>query len=315
MFKLFNHPRSTLPQVQKNDLITINLLGKGRFGEVHFGCFKGEPVAIKKLLNNSPAENEAEIKLHASLSHPNIVSAFARYDSPENDVYLILEFMNGKDLFDCLVHDEQKTMLSLRMRVSIAKNIIDALTYLHETVHILHRDIKPENILLNQHMQAKLCDFGLALSIDDSNQTRSSGTPDYAAPELFITGARNTTTTDNYALGVTIFVLMTITPPSELHTIDIDKRMMLHVNAVPLDIAKAFKNLVLNSTAHNPRDRMSLSDMSKLTDAIESLLNTIQPLSHIAPDETSVPTEHISDAVDEVSDQLDETSDYSCGMS
>ncbi|MDF1683123.1 MAG: serine/threonine-protein kinase [Legionellaceae bacterium] len=332
MFPLFHTPKKNLPQVHKDDLMTVSFLDKGTFGEVHFGCLKGEPVAIKKLINKSHAEKEAEINLHASLSHPNIISALARYDSPDKDVYLVLEFMNSKDLLYSLSHSEQKTMLSLRMRLSIIRSMIDALTYLHETMHILHRDIKPENILLNHHMEAKLCDFGLSSTIENSKYLPSSGTTYYIAPELLESRRfHNTQTTDNYALGVTIFVLMTICSPKGIHKIDIIKEIMLQVNAVPQDIAKALKNLILNSTATNPSHRMSLSDMSKLTDAITRLLNTTQPLvlasdtnpltSILIPDDIRFSTELNSEVISEVveareqPEEKEEKNDCICVMS
>ena len=327
MFTFFNKPNAILPQVNEGDLVSIHFLEKGKFGEVSFGCLKGEPVAIKKLINKSPAEKEAEISLHAPLSHPNIVSALARYDSPDNHVYIVLEFMNGKDLFDCLSHIEQKNMLSLRMRLAIIKNMIDALSYLHETMLILHCDIKPENILLNHLMEAKLCDFGLSSTIENAKHLPASGTPGYHSPELSVKRSFNTKASDNYALAVTVFVIMTISPPSTIHSINLVDEMMLQVNSVPLDVAKAVNNLVLNSTAAEPYDRMSLSDMSKLMDAIIRLLNTTQPLvvtsatnplvSEPISDDIRLSTKLDSepDIVVEAREQPEEKSNCTCVMS
>jgi len=207
-----------LPRVREDEVIFAHVLGCGGFGRVYFGRMNGEPVAIKKIVNkpHEEIEFEAEITLHLSLSHPNIVRALARYHSPQpnNDVYLILEHINGKDLFHSLMDPDQKTILSLNIRISITQNIIDALTYLHQTMHILHRDIKPENILLDHHMRAKLCDFGLSTTIKQSKILPPCGTQDYAAPELLEgINRHHTEKTDIYAMGATVFAIITVTQP------------------------------------------------------------------------------------------------------
>lgn len=289
-----------LPRVNESDLIIAHMLDKGSFGQVYFGSMKGEPVAIKKILNKPHDEKEAEINLHGTLYHPNIVRALARYNNPMNhDVCLILEYMDGKDLLHYLIDPEQKKILSLQMRIGIMQNIIDALTYLHQTMHILHRDIKPENILLNHHMQAKLCDFGLSTTIEKAKNLRPCGSLDYSAPELLKGKNRyHTEKTDVYAMGATVFAIITITNPLEKHKTDIVKAMMANVDSVPLKTANVFKRMVDNSMVSNPHHRMSLADMSKLTQAIGRLSehpieiqNKTTQFIPLPPEETEVPNQ------------------------
>ncbi|MDF1828133.1 MAG: serine/threonine-protein kinase [Legionellaceae bacterium] len=308
-FKIFDESKAkpdVLPRVSEDEVIFSHILDRGSFGEVYFGSWNGEPVAIKKIKNKARIEKEAEITLHGSLSHPHIVRALARYNSPhpDNDVCLILEYMNGKDLLYYLVAPEQKTMLSLNMRITITQNIIDALIYLHQTMQILHRDIKPDNILLDHHMRAKLCDFGLSTTIEKAKNLPPCGTQEYSAPELLkSTNPHHTEQTDIYAMGATVFAMITLTQPNKRHTIDLVETMMATVEAVPFKTAKAFKNMVDNSMACKPEHRMSLADMSKLIRAIAQLSER-----HGVPDESKT-------EVVEISEEREIEASYGCTVS
>ena len=85
-----------------------------------------------------------EGRIHSSLDHPNLVKFYGCFED-NNDLYLVIEYMNGGTLFDYFA-DRDK--LTLKETVDFLRSIISALEYLHDK-SIAHRDIKPENIVLS----------------------------------------------------------------------------------------------------------------------------------------------------------------------
>jgi Tol biopolymer transport system component len=156
----------------------------------------------------------AEIKTTANLQHPHILSLF---DSGEAGglVYYVMPFVDGESLRDRLERDRQ---LPVDEAVRIAREVADALEYAHQH-RIVHRDIKPENILLHGG-HALVADFGIALAASRSEgSTRmtetgmSLGTPNYMAPEQAMGDREITPRADVYALGVTLYEMLTGEPP------------------------------------------------------------------------------------------------------
>jgi aurora kinase len=88
--------------------------------------------------------------------------------------------MNGGTLFDIL---NEVNHMQVKEAVEYLRNVIDAVTYLHEQESIVHRDIKPENIVVSSEGVAKLCDFGWAAKTLTSRNTYC-GTIEYVSPEI-----------------------------------------------------------------------------------------------------------------------------------
>jgi eukaryotic-like serine/threonine-protein kinase len=153
----------------------------------------------------------------ARLDHPNIARL---YDAgvAQSQPYLALELVEGVPIQDyCATH-----ALSLRERVALFAQVIDAVQYAHVKL-LVHRDIKPSNILVTGDGVVKLLDFGIAKpterdgqeTFDILNHTRLAGralTPNYASPEQ-IRGELVSTASDIYSLGVVLYELLTgLTP-------------------------------------------------------------------------------------------------------
>lgn len=149
-----------------------------------------------------------EIRLHSCLDHPNIVKFFGVFDEG-NNIYLVMEYLNGGTLFDCL---NEVSCLGVKETVEYVKDIIEALTYMHEK-SIAHRDIKPENIVISSEGVAKLCDFGWSAVVETSRKTYC-GTFDYAPPEI-LERKNYDTSVDIWCIGVLTYELLTGRVPFE----------------------------------------------------------------------------------------------------
>lgn len=199
-----------------------NVLGQGTTGAV----FKGKDIVTDQIIAikvlNLSSELEAnqleeykfrfhrEIETAGNLNHPNIVKIL---DSGETDgfAYIAMEYVDGTNLRNYARADR---LLHPKTVLKIIAQCADALAYSHKQ-DLIHRDIKPANIIYNQTDDyVKLTDFGIA-RIPDSTRTRAGsilGTPLYMSPEQ-LAGERLDARSDLYSLGVTLYHLLTGSPP------------------------------------------------------------------------------------------------------
>ena len=139
-----------------------------------------------------------EIRLHLSLDHPNIVLL---HDSIiDNDkAYIFMEYAEKGDLFHLVT---RSLSTDNKMMLRIFCQCVRAVRYIHRK-NIMHRDLKPENILLDEHYNAKLCDFGWSAEFSEFVDRESiCGTAEYMAPEIFYK-KKQTKKTDVWSLGKT----------------------------------------------------------------------------------------------------------------
>ncbi|KAJ0764162.1 putative protein kinase RLK-Pelle-LysM family [Helianthus annuus] len=114
-----------------------------------------------------------EINILQQINHSNIIS-LSRFCLHQGNPYLVYEFSDNRSLSDWL-HSTTKNMkydsvLELKQRVQIAHDIADSLNYLHNfiTPPYIHKNLKSSNVLLNVHMRAKITNFGLARSMEET---------------------------------------------------------------------------------------------------------------------------------------------------
>jgi len=193
-----------------------NLLGIGGFGRVYRGLLSASKleIAVKRISHDSKQgmrEFVAEVVSIGRLQHRNLVQLHG-YCRRKGELLLVYEYMSKGSLDKCLYDLMDKPTLSWAQRFRIIKGIASALLYLHEEWErvVLHRDIKPSNVLLDDEMNGRLGDFGLARLYDhgtDPQTTHVVGTIGYLAPELART-SKATPLTDVFSFG--IFVLEVI---------------------------------------------------------------------------------------------------------
>jgi serine/threonine-protein kinase len=194
------------------------LLGKGGMGEVSeaWDVVLCRTVALKILHNVDPTgmiRFMHEAQLQARLVHPNICRIYD-VDASEGSVKIAMQLVGGPNL------EQARSDLSLPVVVTLIAQVAEAVHAAHR-LHLIHRDLKPSNILLERTEEGRwfpyICDFGLAMAMDEPALTYSRGvmgTPAYMAPEQF-QGDRGQVgpATDVYGLGGALHFALLGKPP------------------------------------------------------------------------------------------------------
>ncbi|RDX66711.1 G-type lectin S-receptor-like serine/threonine-protein kinase, partial [Mucuna pruriens] len=191
-------------------------LGEGGFGPVYKGTMlDGREIAVKRLSRSSGQglkEFKNEVILCAKLQHRNLVKVLGCCVEEEEKM-LVYEYMPNKSLDSFLFDSIQSKLLDWPMRFNILCAIARGLLYLHQDsrLRIIHRDLKASNILLDNNMNPKISDFGLAKMCGgdqvEGNTTRIVGTYGYMAPEYAIDGLFSTKS-DVFSFGVLLLEIV-----------------------------------------------------------------------------------------------------------
>ncbi|KAK4361013.1 hypothetical protein RND71_019965 [Anisodus tanguticus] len=158
-----------------NNFKVDNKLGEGGFGPVFKGKLKGGPeIAVKRLSNRTGQgieEFKNEIVLISKLQHRNLVRLLGCCIEGE-ELLIIYEYMPNRSLDKFLFDASQKELLDWPKRFNIIQGVARGLLYLHRDscLNIIHRDLKVSNILLDEEMNPKISDFGLARTFQKQQQ-------------------------------------------------------------------------------------------------------------------------------------------------
>ena len=193
-----------------------NQIGKGTFGEVLRGQWRGEEVAVK-FLKNSMLDSEESIRqfidecnILKNLHHPNILLYMGACTTGPQ-FFVVTEFCENGNLFEFL-HINNNQKLTFEDARRIALEIAYGVNYLHGfRPPILHRDLKSMNVLLDRNLTVKLADFGNTKSLD-VQMTKQKGTFQWMAPEV-IRGNKYTEKSDVFSFGIIMNELVTRVPP------------------------------------------------------------------------------------------------------
>ncbi|XP_020870264.1 probable LRR receptor-like serine/threonine-protein kinase At1g51820 [Arabidopsis lyrata subsp. lyrata] len=196
------------------------ILGKGGFGIVYHGFVNGTEQVAVKILSHSSSQGykqfKAEVELLLRVHHKNLVGLVGYCDEGEH-LALIYEFMANGDLKEHMSGTPNRFILNWGTRLKIVVESAQGLEYLHNGCKppMVHRDVKTTNILLNEHFQAKLADFGLSRSFPIEGETHVStvvaGTPGYLDPEYYRTNWL-TEKSDVYSFGIVLLEIITNRP-------------------------------------------------------------------------------------------------------
>jgi serine/threonine-protein kinase len=250
-------------------------LGQGGMGSVFLAeqLDMGRKVVVKVLNPELTVGNQVaverfrrEAQAVARLNHPNIVQIYVFGHTDDGQLYIAMEFVDGRDLGHFIEQGPMAQPRALRIMDQVCAALIEA----HST-GIVHRDLKPENIMLtNRHGNAdyvKVLDFGIAKLHDSGNQPSLTqagtvfGTPRYMAPEQ-ARGQNVDARTDIYALGLILHEMLVGHHPFKANTA-LDY-LLQHVNEPvsklveihpELQIAPRIDTIVMRCLEKDPEDR------------------------------------------------------------
>ncbi|KAL9668183.1 hypothetical protein QQ045_002558 [Rhodiola kirilowii] len=193
-----------------------NKLGEGGYGPVYKGVLEGgREVAVKRLSLDSKQgydEFKNEVKCIAKLQHRNLLRLLGC--CVQNEKILIYEYLSNKSLDSILFDPERNDMLDWPKRFNIITGIARGFLYLHQDsrLRVIHRDLKASNILLDDEMNPKVSDFGMARCFGGNetalNTTRVVGTYGYMPPEYAIDGIFSVKS-DVFSFGVLLLEIVT----------------------------------------------------------------------------------------------------------
>lgn len=287
-------------------------IGRGGMGCVYRARGpEGQIVALKVLnasLHNNPVERnrfQREADLAKRLDHPNLIKALD-FGEADGQHYFAMEYVDGESLGK---HVGRVGKLREEDAIRIIVAVSQGLAVAHGK-GLIHRDIKPENILLTLDGQVKLVDLGLAKELDGdltlTQPDRGLGTPIFMAPEQFRNASQSDTRCDIYALGQTLYVMVTgkLPFPSGSSMVDTFLKKSKSDFVSPdricpnlrLSTLRTIRQSMLPDPEHRPRDVQAFVNMLLGRSIASGLSNT----SSSEIDAPEPPTRHLSDEIQKI---------------
>ncbi|KAI9094172.1 hypothetical protein K1719_026754 [Acacia pycnantha] len=199
-----------------DDFSDANKLGRGGYGPVYKGILPGgQYIAVKRLSNVSSQglrEFKNEVVLISKLQHRNLVKLRGYCITGEEKI-LLYEYLPNKSLDTFLFDPTRSLILDWQMRFDIILGVVRGMLYLHQDsrLRVIHRDLKTSNILLDEEMNPKISDFGLAKIFGNkeimANTERIVGTYGYMAPEYALDGLLSIKS-DVFSFGVVVLEII-----------------------------------------------------------------------------------------------------------
>ena len=203
----------------------------------------------------------SEIKIHRSIKN-QYVCQFQHFFEDSENVYILLELCSNQSMNELL--KRRKRLHELEVQCYTVQ-IVQSLKYLHSH-RIIHRDLKLGNLFLNDKMEIKLGDFGLATKLDFDGEKKRTicGTPNYIAPEVLEGKAGHSYEVDIWSLGVIIYTLIIGKPPFETTDVKATYRRIRQNNySFPdhISISNAAKDLIKAILNGDPKKRPNLEEI------------------------------------------------------
>ncbi|MBN1563195.1 MAG: serine/threonine-protein kinase [Anaerolineae bacterium] len=263
--------------LQKRYRIT-GVIGVGGMGSVYQARDLRFPnvtryVAVKEMLNLSTDQSMREMTLKnferesdmlASLSHPSVPEIYDYFPS-KTRAYLVMEYINGRDLEAIL--NASGDALTVETIVQWAIDLCDVLGYLHRhEPEIIFRDVKPSNIMIDQHEQIRLVDFGIAKVFQEGQKGTMIGTEGYSAPEQYRGEA--TPASDVYGVGATLHHILTQRDPRLEPPFTFADRPIREANP---NVSPELEAIIMKALEFNPADRYA--NAAEMKEALQSLMS------------------------------------------
>ncbi|XP_048552475.1 serine/threonine-protein kinase GRIK1-like [Triticum urartu] len=267
--KLFRSEDETTGCKMINQYVHLGKIGAGSYGKVvkYRNIKDGRLYAIKvlskpymlkvRVVRSETAMTDVlrEVSLMKMLDHPNIVNLIEVIDDPNTDkFYMVLEYVEGKMVCNNGIGLGEATSRKY------LRDIVSGVMYLHSH-NIIHGDIKPDNLLVTSTGNVKIGDFSVSQIFEDDDDMlwRSPGTPVFTAPECCQGSAYHGRTADTWAVGVTLYCMITGKYPFLGETLQetYDKIANDPVE-IPGDTSPQLADLMQRLLYKDPGDRMTL---------------------------------------------------------
>ncbi|EPQ26898.1 uncharacterized protein PFL1_05533 [Pseudozyma flocculosa PF-1] len=249
---------------------TGHLLGQGGFARVYEavdpeGRSKAFKVIAKSAIMKSKKNRQkilAEIMIHKSLDHIHVIKFEDTFEDDEN-VYFRLELCSNGSLNDIVKRRGAFTEPEARYLMT---QILCGCQNMHQN-SIIHRDLKLGNIMLDEKMNVKIGDFGLAalLKYPEERKKTVCGTPNYIAPEvLYDQGEGHSFEVDVWSVGVILYTLLVGKPPFQTNNVtEIYERIKKNDYEIPDEarVSLEAQELITNILTHNPAERPTLVEI------------------------------------------------------
>jgi len=291
------------------------LIGDGGMANVYLAYDRilRKNVAIK-MLRYELSKDDSFIKRFnreaaqvTKLEHPNIVASYAVGDY-KGQPFIVMEYIRGKTLKDYL---REIGPLTEEEAVYVMIQICQGVYQAHDQ-GIIHRDLKSQNVMIDDELNVKITDFGIALSSNEADMTQTNtimGSVHYLAPEL-ARGSLATPASDIYSLGILLYEFLTGTVPFKGEGA-VNVALQHMENEVPsvrqifADLSENYDHIIKKSTAKKPIERYesvldliedlrvahiegSLSDRSVIDEGMEETM-IIQPIKSRREKEVPIP--------------------------
>jgi len=210
-------------KVGNDRFLLVQQLGRGGMGEVWLArdVRLNEPVALKFLpaeIRSNPVALDylrTETARSHKLTHPHIVRIHDLHEEESGMAFVAMEYVDGPTL-EAMRLQQPNRVVGWEQLQPLVQQLCTALGYAHEE-KVVHRDLKPANLMVDARGRLKLADFGVAAVVSDSMSRASqghstSGTLVYMSPQQ-LAGKRPQVGDDIYALGATLYELLTSQPP------------------------------------------------------------------------------------------------------
>jgi serine/threonine-protein kinase len=279
-----------VPGQRIGDYEVLGVLGAGGMGKVYKvrNVISDRVEAMKVLLANLAVQKDLadrflrEIKLLASLNHPNI-AALNTALTLDNQLVMMMEYVDGVTLASRL----QQGAIPPADAVNYSEQLLGALGYAHK-LNVIHRDVKPANMMLTPKGVVKLMDFGIARPNNEAGMTVTGttlGSLNYMSPEQ-VRGEPVDQRSDLYSMGVSIYEMVTGQLPFRGHSNY--SVMSAHLQELPQppivlrpDLPNGLSDIILMAMAKDPKDRFQSAEA--FSNALRSVVSGTAGAGIVSP--------------------------------
>ncbi|KAM4650862.1 serine/threonine-protein kinase SIK2 isoform 2-T2 [Discoglossus pictus] len=242
-------------------------LGKGNFAVVKLARHRitKTEVAIK-IIDKSQLDAVnlekiyREVQIMKMLDHPHIIKLYQVMET-KNMLYLVTEYAKNGEIFDYLANHGRLNETEARRKFW---QILSAVEYCHSR-KIVHRDLKAENLLLDNHMNIKIADFGFGNFYNSGEPLATwCGSPPYAAPEVFEGQQYEGPQLDIWSMGVVLYVLVCGALPFDGPTLPILRQRVLEGRfRIPYFMSEECEHLIRRMLVLEPSKRLSIAQIKE----------------------------------------------------